>query len=63
MNLPSFKSETANREYMRRYMQALRIRARVEKAARLQQARTAFVTRERQLRGSREMRNMLDGRP
>jgi hypothetical protein len=61
--MPSFKSEDANREYMRRYMQSLRLRARTEKAARLQQTRTAFLARERQLRWSREMRNMMAGRP
>ena len=61
--MPSFKNQNANREYMRRYMQALRLRARLEKAARLQEVRTAFLARERQLRWSREMRNIVDGRP
>jgi hypothetical protein len=61
--MPSFKNEKANREYMRRYMQTLRLRDRIEKAARLQEARTAFLARERQLRWSREMRNIMDGRP
>ncbi|MBV8122064.1 MAG: hypothetical protein JO081_19255 [Alphaproteobacteria bacterium] len=61
--MPSFKSEKANREYMRRYMQTLRLRDRVEKAVRLQEARTSFLARERQLRWSREMRNIMDGRP
>jgi hypothetical protein len=61
--MPSFKSPDANREYMRRYMQAVRMRARTEKAARLRAARTAFLERERQLRWSREMRNIVEGRP
>jgi hypothetical protein len=61
--MPSFKSEEANREYMRRYMQILRLRARIAKATRLQEARVAFLARERQLRWFREMRNMMDGRP
>ena len=61
--MPSFKSENANREYMRRYMHSLRLRARIAKTTRLQQARTAFLARERELRWSREMRNMIEGRP
>jgi hypothetical protein len=61
--MPSFKSTDANREYMRRYMRAARMRAKLEKAARLHEARTAFLARERQLRWSREMRNMMYGRP
>ncbi len=61
--MPSFKSANVNREYMRRYMQAVRKRARAEKAARMYETRTAFLARERQLRWSREMRNMLQGRP
>jgi hypothetical protein len=61
--MPSFKSEDANREYMRRYMQTLRLRTRIERADRRQQARVAFLTRERQLRWSREMRNMMAGMP
>ena len=61
--MPSFKSEIANREYMRRYMQALRLRAKVEKTARLQEVRRAFLARERQLLWSREMRNIMNGRP
>jgi len=61
--MPSFKSANANREYMRHYMQAVRMRTRVEKAARLHENRTAFLARERQLRWSREMRNIMDGRP
>ena len=61
--MPSFKSPEANREYMRRYMKAARMRVRLEKAARLQAARAAFLARERQLRWSREMRNIMEGRP
>lgn len=61
--MPSFKSPNANREYMRRYMQTVRMRARVEKAARLHETRTAFLARERQLRWSREMRNIVQGSP
>ena len=56
--MPSFKSPDATRDYMRRYMRAVRLRARSEKAARLTEARTAFLARERQLRWSREMRNI-----
>ena len=59
--MPSFKSSDANREYMRRYMRTVRMRARAEKAARLHETRTAFLARERELRWSREMRNMMDG--
>ena len=61
--MPSFKNPNANREYMRRYMRTVRMRARAEKAARLHETRTAFLARERQLRWSREMRNMMQGRP
>ncbi len=61
--MPSFKSANANREYIRRYMQNRRMQARVEKAARLRQTRTAFLARELQLRLSREMRNIVEGRP
>jgi hypothetical protein len=60
--MPSFKSPDANREYMRRYMRAVRMRAKVEKAVRLHETRTAFLARERQLRWSREMRNIMYGR-
>ncbi|HEY2539122.1 MAG TPA: hypothetical protein VGI28_06435 [Stellaceae bacterium] len=63
MSVPSFKNPDANREYMRRYMQTVRMRARAEKAARLHEARTAFLARERQLRWSREMRNIMEGSP
>ncbi|MGO9934982.1 MAG: hypothetical protein ACLPV8_24665 [Steroidobacteraceae bacterium] len=41
--MPSFKNANANRAYMRRYMQNLRMRARVEKVARLHETRTAFL--------------------
>ena len=61
--MPTYKSPDTNREYMRRYMQAVRMRARAEKAARLHETRTAFLARERQLRWAREMRNIMQGRP
>lgn len=61
--MPSFKSPDANREYMRCYMRAVRMRARAAKAARLHETRTAFLARERELRWSREMRNIMEGRP
>lgn len=61
--MPCFKNPEANREYMRRYMRVVRMRARLEKAARLHAARAAFLARERQLRWSREMRNIMEGRP
>jgi hypothetical protein len=61
--MPTYKSPDANREYMRRYVRAVRMRARAEKAARLHETRTAFLARERQLRWAREMRNIMEGRP
>jgi hypothetical protein len=48
---------------MRRYMLTLRARARAEKAARLHEARTAFLAHERQLRRLREMCNLIDVSP
>ena len=61
--MPTYKSPDANREYMRRYMRAVRMRIRLEKASRLHEARTAFLARERQLRWAREMWNIMEGRP
>ncbi|MBV8737358.1 MAG: hypothetical protein JO007_08890 [Alphaproteobacteria bacterium] len=61
--MPTYKDPNANREYMRRYMQAMRMWTKVEKAARLHKARTAFLARERQLRWAREMQTTMEGRP
>jgi hypothetical protein len=43
LEVSSFKNANANRAHMRRYMQKLRMRARVEKVARLHETRTAFL--------------------
>lgn len=59
--MPTYKDPAANREYMRRYMQAVRFRRKLEKLARINQNKTAFLLRERELRWRKEAQNILNG--